>query len=311
VPQGNTVARRPLDGFAAAVMMVLCLCWGMQQVAIKAAAPGMDTVLQIGLRSTLAVILLGIVRFCRGEGLALRDGTLKPGIAVGILFASQFLCVATGLKYTTASHMAVFMYTAPVFTALGMHWLVPGEKLRPGQLAGVCVAFVGVAVAFSNGFAQPNPATGNTLPGDTLGVAAGVLWAATTVLIRKSSLAETPSTKTLLYQLGGAAVLGMAAAMISGRGHSIHMTSVVWWSLSFQVLIISFVTFLSWLWMLRRYLAARLSVFSFLTPLFGVTFGVLLLNDKLDSRFVAGAVLVVAGIMLVNWRVTTLSIEGE
>jgi drug/metabolite transporter (DMT)-like permease len=54
--------------------------------------------------------------------------------------------------------------------------------------------------------------------------------------------------------------------------------------------------------MLRNFLASRLSVFSFLTPLFGVVFGALLLNETLDPRFVGGAVLVLAGVVLVNLR---------
>src|SRR6185503_11448165 len=170
MPPVSTTVWRPLDGFASAVLVVLCVCWGLQQAAIKAAAPGMNPLVQIGLRSVLSAFLVASVILWKGGNLSLRDGTLAPGLGVGLLFALQFLCVAIGIQHTTASHMAVFVYTAPVFAALGLHWLVPGEKLRPGQLIGVCVAFAGVAVGFSNGF---NAHMTDTLVGDTLGVAAG------------------------------------------------------------------------------------------------------------------------------------------
>jgi drug/metabolite transporter (DMT)-like permease len=55
-----------------------------------------------------------------------------------------------------------------------------------------------------------------------------------------------------------------------------------------------------WFWLLRHYLASQLGVFSFMTPLFGVGFGVWLLNEPLESRFVAGAVLVLIGVVLVS-----------
>ena len=52
--------------------------------------------------------------------------------------------------------------------------------------------------------------------------------------------------------------------------------------------------------LLRRYLASRLSILSFMTPLFGVSFGVLILDEPLDASFVLGALLVLAGITLVS-----------
>ena len=62
----------------------------------------------------------------------------------------------------------------------------------------------------------------------------------------------------------------------------------------------SFASLLTWFWLLRRYLASRLGVFSFLTPLFGVLLGVLLLGESLEPHFVAGSALVLAGIGLVG-----------
>ncbi|MGE4337360.1 MAG: EamA/RhaT family transporter, partial [Pigmentiphaga sp.] len=44
-------ARKPLDGLATSIIIILCFCWGLQQVAIKVAAPVISPVMQIGLRS--------------------------------------------------------------------------------------------------------------------------------------------------------------------------------------------------------------------------------------------------------------------
>jgi drug/metabolite transporter (DMT)-like permease len=198
--------------------------------------------------------------------------------------------------------MSVFLYTAPVFTVLGLHWLVAGERLRPIQWAGVCAAFAGIAVAFSDGFAEQARDWQDMLLGDVLGVLAGLSWAATTLLIRRSALSEAPPTITLLYQLGSAGVILVAIAALMGQAGGISMTGVVWTSLVFQSVIVAFLCFLLWFWMLRRYLASRLSVFSFLTPLFGVGFGVLLLQDPVGMRFAVGAALVMTGVVMVNFR---------
>lgn len=297
------MTRKPLDGTAIALMMVLCAFWGLQQVAVKVAAPSLNPVLQIGTRSLVALVLLLALMLYRGERFWQRDGTFWPGILAGLAFAAEFLFVAWGLIYTTASHMVVFLYTTPIFTALGLHWFIPGERLNALQWGGVLTAFAGIVCAFSGGFfAMEHVDTHRMLLGDAFGVLAGLLWAATTIVIRATVLSDTPATKTLLYQLAVAGVLLTGVGYLVFQGQPIQMTPLAWTSMAFQSILVGFVSLLSWFWLLRRYLASRLSVFSFMTPLFGVTFGVLLLDDPLDIWFGAGAVLVSLGITLVNLR---------
>jgi drug/metabolite transporter (DMT)-like permease len=295
-------ARKPLDGLAIGLMTMQCVFLGLQQVAVKVAALGMGPVMQLGVRSAVAAFLVGALMLLRGSTFSVRDGTFWPGIGAGALFALEFLFIALGLQYTTASHMSVFLYTAPVFTVLGLHWFVPGERLRLIQWLGVLAAFAGIAVAFSNGFAEQARDWQDMLWGDVLGVLGGLSWAATTVLIRRSALSEAPPTTTLFYQLGSAGVILVVIAAMMGQATGVVMTPMVWASLAFQSVIVAFLCFLLWFWMLRRYLASRLSVFSFLTPLFGVGFGVLLLNDPVGVRFAIGAALVMSGVIMVNLR---------
>lgn len=292
--------RRPLDGLAIGAMLVLCLCWGLQQVAVKVAAPGIHPVLQIGLRSGLAALMVAALIAWRGPRPSLRDATFWPGLGAGILFALEFLCVAVALIFTTASHVSVFMYAAPVFVVLGLHWLVPGERMGWTQWSGVLLAFAGIVLAFADGFGGAGASWRTLLLGDGMALLAGVLWAATTLTIRTTALSEAPSTTTLLYQLTVAGLVLVAVPLIGGHRLAWPLTGVAWASMIFQTVVVGFATLLVWFWLLRRYLASRLSVFSFLTPLFGVAFGVLLLDDPVGLRFAVGAALVLAGIVLVN-----------
>ncbi|CAG2145901.1 putative cystine transporter YijE [Cupriavidus campinensis] len=291
--------RRPLDGTAIGLMVLLCAAWGLQQVVIKVTAPLMGAVLQAGVRSAIAALLVFAFASWRGTPLWQRDGTLRPGLVAGLLFGAEFFCIFVGLGHTTASRMAVFLYTAPIFTALGLHLFVPGEHLRRGQWLGVVLAFCGMALAFVDGIVAPS-AHASTLLGDALGVVAGALWAATTIVVRASSLSSAPASKTLLYQLAVSAVLLLAMALAAGQAGRVEVNGMVVASLFYQSVLIAFASYLTWFWLLRQYLASRLSVFSFLTPLFGVAFGVLLMHDAVGLRFGAAAVLVLLGIVLVN-----------
>ncbi|WP_293663050.1 DMT family transporter, partial [Rhodoferax sp. OV413] len=279
--------RKAIDGQAIVVMVVLCATWGMQQVALKATAADIAPVMQIGLRSGLAALLVaGLMRW-RAEPMDLRDGTLRPGLAVGALFALEFVLVAEGLRHTSASHMVVFLYTAPVFAALGLHWRLPSERLGLRQWAGIALAFGGLALSFLG----PEPGSpggpsaqraASMLWGDFLGLLAGLSWAATTVVVRCSRLASAPATQTLQYQLMSAGAVLLLVAFASGQAQ-VNFTPQVAASLAFQVVIVSFASFLAWFWLLRTYQASRLGVFSFMTPLFGMVFGAWLLNEPLDT----------------------------
>jgi len=291
--------RKPLDATAFSVMVLCTALWGFQQVAIKLAAADVSLVMQSGIRSVVATALLFLWAQLRGIALFGRDGTLWPGVAAGLLFGAEFVFIYAGLGYTAASRMVVFIYLAPIFTALGLHAYVPGEKLVPGQWLGVALAFCGVALAFSDGFAAGG---GGTWLGDLFGVIAAALWAATTVLIRATGLARISATKTLFYQLAVSAVMLPLASLLMGEKGVVSLTPLALASLAYQAVIVAFASYLAWFWLLTRYLAARLSVFSFLTPLFGVLGGVLVLDEPLTPSFTAAALLVGSGIVLVNFR---------
>jgi drug/metabolite transporter (DMT)-like permease len=191
--------------------------------------------------------------------------------------------------------MVVFIYLTPVLTALGLHLIVPGERLKPGQWLGVLVSFGGLALAFFN-------SGQSTLLGDLCGIAAAFFWAATTVLIRASRLAQASATKTLFYQLAISALMLPLASLLMGEKGIVALTPLAVASLAYQAVIVAFASYLAWFWLLTRYLAARLSVLSFLSPLFGVIFGVLFLSEPLTRSFALAALFVGAGIVLVNLR---------
>ncbi|MDU9397518.1 DMT family transporter [Pseudomonas sp. zfem003] len=287
--------RLPLDPFACGLMLLLCIVWGFQQVSIKLVEQDVAPVQQLAIRSGIAALVLGAITLWREGRGAFGDGTLLPGLGVGLLFTLEFFFISEGLVRTSASHIAVFLYTAPIFAALGLHLILPEERLSPVQWLGVLVAFGGIALAF---LGKPGNAAGS-LFGDALGICAAVAWGATTVLIRGSSLSEAAPVKTLFYQLGVAGVVLLAVAAATGRLGLVPSDRALL-SLGFQVVVVALISYLGWFWLLRRYLASRLSMLSFMTPLFGVGFGVLVLGEPLDSSFIFGGLLVLGGLLLVT-----------
>lgn len=289
--------RRPLDLFAVLTLTLLCLIWGFQQVALKLAANDIAPIMQIGIRCAFAASVLLPVLLYREGTAAFADGTLLPGLAAGAMFASEFLLLGEGLERTSAAHLVVFLYTAPLFTALGMHFIHETEQLRPRQWLGLLTAFLGIAAIF----VVPDSTQGYSLAGDLLGLAAGAVWGFTTVMVRGSRLTDASATKTIFYQLAVAGVTMPLVAALMGKSDVVLNASTVP-NLIFQCVIVALFSYLTWFWLLRHYLASRLATFSFMTPLFGVSFGVILLDEQITPVFLVGAVAVIFGIMLVSWR---------
>ncbi|ENX61030.1 MULTISPECIES: DMT family transporter [Acinetobacter] len=291
--------RKALDATASGLMIVLCMIWGLQQVILKMAAPDISPLMQIALRSGLAAILLLPLLYLDKTSQLFNRQNLKAGALVAFLFSLEFFLLAQALQLTSASHAVVLLYTAPIFVALGLHWKLPSERLSLLQWTGIGIAFLGIVVTFLRANSGGSIADRQMLWGDLLALAGSIAWAATTITVRLSSLAQAAVTQTLFYQLAGSFVLLFGAALVIGQG-TIHFTPLVMGSLAFHTLVVSFASFLAWFWLLRNYLASRLGVFSFLTPLFGMAFGVWLLGEKIELNFVIGSTLVLLGIVVVS-----------
>jgi len=193
----------------------------------------------------------------------------------------------------------VFLYLAPFVVALGMPFIAHAERLSMLQLGGLGVAFAAVASAFAEGFTRPAAGPYQWV-GDALGVLAAILWGATTLVVRATRLTSASAEKTLLYQLAISGVLLGIAAWLGGTPMPHALSPLAWSSLAFQILFVSFFSFLVWFWLVRHYPATRLSSFTLLTPMFGLTLGAVLLNEPITPRLGVALVGVSLGIWLVN-----------
>ena len=295
-PQANPSAGRPLSAGAIALMLMLCLTWGFNQIAVKLVLPDIPPMLQATIRSMGALPVLFIIGTLRGVRFFERDGTWKPGIIAGLMFGIEFVLIFQGLRLTSASRAVVFLYTAPFFVALGSHQFL-GERLSATQWSGLALSFAGVALAI--GVPQPN-VDAKVLLGDLLVVGGGVLWAATTLVAKGTNLRRAAPEKALGYQAAVSVPILALAAWISGERLT-HVPSALSISLlAYQAIWVVGCTFVIWFAMVKTYSASKLSAFTFITPLFGVVAAYFIMHDTLTAVFGVAALLVVAGLYLVN-----------
>ena len=288
--------RDAVDTAAVALMLLLTLSWGVNGVAVKISNAGFNPVFGSVLRSGLATLFVfGWCRY-RNVPLFVRDGTLWPGLVAGALFGTEFALIFIGLDYTSVARSALMVNTMPFWVLIGAHFVL-GERMSLTKLLGLAIAFAGVAVVFSDELSLPGP---EALTGDLISLAAGALWAATTLVIKRTRLSTARAEKILIYQLAVSAVIAIPLIPLGGSELLRDLTAVAVGAVLFQAAYIGTFTYILWFWLVNRYPAAGLSSFAFLTPAFGVLMGGLLLGEPLSAKLFLALGMIAAGLIIVN-----------
>ncbi len=306
--QHNTQAFPPR---VVAATVLWCAVVGSGTVATKIANAGISPVFQAGLRSLIATLL--VLGYCglRRKHFNFFDASLVPGIAAGLMFGMEFWMLFEGLNHTTVVRAVLFLYTAPFFVAPLAHWLLPNDKISRVKLFGLIVAFIGVVLAFADrllpsggmnstvlgysAVAQPS-----TLKGDLLCIGAALFWGLSTIIVKGTRLRSEPPEKNLIYQLATSAVMLLVVAWLIGEQGIFAPSPKVWLGFAYQTVVVASAGYLVWFMLIAKYSASTMHAFAFLSPIFGVIAGTLMLGEPLGWNLLAALVMVALGLWLVN-----------
>ncbi len=281
-------------------LLVLALIWGVNMAIIKIGSRELAPLFMAGLRSLVAGFCLFIWMKVKGITIFPSKIVVIHGIAIGLFFGAEFGLIYVGLGYTLTSRVYVLLYTAPFFAALEAHFFLEGDRLNIWKVAGLILAFSGVVALFGGDLGS---FSFTTLPGDLMVIAAGALWASTTVYIKKHLAHRTSPLQTLYYQLLFSAPLLFVMSFALEDPIVSGFSLVTAFSVFYQCIIVAFLSYLAWFELIHRYPVSLLHAFSFFTPILGVFLsGVLIMNEFVSPVLVAALILVSLGMFLVNHR---------
>jgi drug/metabolite transporter (DMT)-like permease len=283
---------------AGLLLGLLCFLWGAQSVSIKFSNQGMPPLMAAALRSLVAGGLVWAYARLKGRRVAFPPGQILHALMIGLLFGLEFLFLYWGLVFTPVSRSLIFMYTHPFWVALGAHFFLKGDRLTPAKLFGLVLAFGGVAAVFQARSPELSPLY---WIGDLMALSAAIFWAATTLYIKR--IAETVSMdhyQTLFAQLiYSFPVLAMGSVLFELPAE-LDLNLLVLTSLFYQSFIVAFASYLIWFWLIHRHTVSRLAAFTFMTPLFGVILGGLVLDEPVTALIWIGLACVGGGVYVVN-----------
>jgi drug/metabolite transporter (DMT)-like permease len=256
----------------------------------------MHPVFQVALRSTLAIFPILIYCYLTKKKINFFDGSLVAGIIAGILFAVEFIFLFTALDYSTVTRVSLIFYTMPVWLSLSAHFLIKNDKLNFNKIVGLAIALLGLVLAI---YEPVLSYTSKQFYGDLYSLLASFCWAAIAIMLKISRLARAAPETQLLYKLIVSGIILLPISLLFDDFIRDINTNLIL-IFSFQVIVIMCLGFIGWLWVMSRYSASSTSSFAFLTPIFGVLFGWLIMGDIIDLQIYLSLFLTCLGIYLIN-----------
>tara|TARA_A100001015_G_scaffold244531_1_gene280057 strand:+ start:1123 stop:2007 length:885 start_codon:yes stop_codon:yes gene_type:complete len=290
------MTNKPIDGIAATFLIIFSVLLGLNQVLVKLVNSGMHPVFQVALRSTLAILPIVIYCYFTKKKINFFDGSLLPGFIAGLLFALEFILLFTALDYSTVTRVSLIFYTMPVWLTIAAHFLIKGDKLNFNKSIGLIVALAGLFFAVY----QPiNNYDIHQFYGDLFSLIASFCWAIIAIILKTTRLTKSLPETQLLYQLIVSGIILLPISfMLDDYVRELNTQLIL--IFSFQVIVIMCLGFIGWLWIMSKYSASSTSSFAFLTPVSGVLFGWLIMDDVINGQIYISLFLTCFGIYIIN-----------
>ncbi len=282
---------------AAALTIFICVLFGANPVAIKFTLTGIGVFTSAGIRFTLAAMVIFAWARFKGIPLALNRKQLRQMVILFCIFISQLSCFYHGLSKTTASHGVLIANTLPFIVLILAHFFIPGDQISFRKGAGITLGFLGVLFLLFD-----KQELGSQLQkGDFLVFLAVLLWGSNSIFV-KSIISEYHAVQITLYPM----IFGVPFFFLAGflwDGQMITaITPAVVKAVLYQSIVTASFGFIAWNSLLQKFGATSLHTFIFIMPLSGVLFGVILLGEAFTRNLAVSIALIVAGVIIVNWR---------
>lgn len=283
-----------LDAAGVAMLLGVQLLLALNQISIKVVNAGLQPVFFAGLRSALAILFVWAWLVLRGRPPRLRPAALLPGLAIGAVFAAEFLFLFVALDLTTVGRASVLMYSMPLWFALMAHFGL-GDRITPLKALGLVLAFAGTAWAILGG---AKGGEGSIL-GDLCALGAALGWAGTAFIARRPMMrAEGPEMQLFWMVLVSAPILLAVSPLFGPLLRDLQPLHL--WLVLFQAAVVVAGGFIAWLWLMSVYPSSTVAAFSFLTPVLAILLGAAIFGETLSPAILGPGALVAGGIVLIN-----------
>ena len=293
----HTPQNQELSFLAAVFTVCLCVLFGANAVAIKISLSGLGVFTTAGLRFSMASVTIFLWARITGRSFKIKSGQGRQLLIISAVFTVQLSLFYLGLSKTNASRGTLMVNLQPFFTLFLAHVFIPGDRITKRKTLGILIGFAGVAFVFL----EKKAASSDFRIGDLIILFATLLWSCSAVYTKRIIHAFKPF-HLVLYPMIFSAPLFFLEGFVWDSTMIAHIDTKVLCSLLYQSFVTASFCFVAWLTLLRKYRAVALHSFIFFMPISGVMLGGLILGEPITVNILIALVLIVSGILLVNFR---------
>ena len=290
--------KNKIDTFGAIALISFSLLLGINHVVIKIVNDGLNPIFFAGIRSFIAFLFIIIWMKITKKTIVFNTKNKIICLVAGLVFALEFLFLFLALDFTSVSRNSIIYYSMPLWLTILLFFTKNKEKLSFIKLLGLILAFSGVVISVSKNDSGLIINSSN-LFGDFLAFLAALFWALLIIIAKNSNFnKEIPEMQLLWMVMVSGPILICFSFFIENPIRDFQI--IHFWGLLFQSIVVVAGGFLFWLWLLSKYPASGVASFSFLTPIFTIFFGWLILSEVMTPDFLFAAFLVIIGLILIN-----------
>lgn len=282
------------------VWLLLCGIWGSTWLFIKLGLEDLPPLTFAGIRFVIAVaILFSLIAARRLSLPRTRRDWLLLAITGVLAFSLNYGLLFWGEQYISSGLAALLQATIPAFGLVIAHFYLPGERMTPARILGVILGVFGVAVVFSSQLEIAGP---KALAGCAALVLSSICAAYSNVLVKAYGKQLDPAILAGGQMFFGMIPLLLIGIPLEGNPLRFNWTPMAVLALLYLAIVGSVIAFLLYYWLVHNMDVTKTMLIALVTPVVAVTLGMLVLNEDLNWRTLAGGVMIISGIAIIVAR---------
>lgn len=294
---------------AVGLVVLTAACWGGNPVAAKYSLFSEETNFGLppltvsGIRFAMATVFMVVWCLLVKAPIGISRKQYLPCFIAGTLLFAQIATFTIGVHRSNSTHTTILINTFIIWVLVFEHFYTGNHRITRIQLFGCALAGTSALVTLimkSND--SETPATDQaSVTGDVIIIISALILAIKILYIKASLTKIHAGTIILWHDLIGVLWFIPTALIFEWEQIGIqYITSAVVGGLIYQGIMVGGLCFAIQTMLLQKYSATRISVFSFLTPLFGISAAAIFRDDPLSPWIFVSLILVASGIYLVN-----------
>ena len=276
---------------------IVSTVWGSTWLAIHLGLEEMPVLLALGLRFALAASVLGVIVRLRRIEIPRTPDAMKVYATLGVVsFTIPFALVYWGQQFIPTGLSSILFAAYPFWVALFSHLFLRAERLNGFKIAGIASGFAGLVIIFSGDLQASHP---SALAGMGAILVSTIMQGFSLIVVKRFGQPVSPFAMNFVG-MAVASVLILGGSLLFERGLPVVWSPMAVGSVAYLAIVGSVLTFVSYFWLLKRIQAVYLSLTSFVNPIVAVILGAVVLGESFPPAMVAGASMVLGGILIAN-----------